>query len=190
VSDSHITLIDRRAPRIVCNTRPGADWNTCGQAAIATVLAHFQLGPFSPGALRGGSIDDGAAIDAVRERFPADLPFGLGTTAARIAAALRVHGLAVERIRSGWRERGATRVLERLAAHVGAGHPVPVCLDLGRLDGTPLAYHWAVVTGITPEGVQLGNFGVGVVTLDRFLGAWQCRDLPPGHRHSAVIAWA
>ena len=192
-------MMRRTAPRVVINARPGDDWNTCGQAAIATVLAHFRLGPFTPtcadddtrgAAHRARAIDDGAAIDAVRRRFPADLPLGLGTTPSRIAAALRAHGLAALRLHSGWGERGAPQALERLSAHVRAGYPVPVCLDDGLAGGPPLSHHWAVVTGWEDGRVQLGNFGLSVVTLDRFSELWRCRRLPYGHRHSAVLAWA
>ena len=46
-----------RLPRIVCNSRPGIDWNTCGQAAIATVLAHARLGPVTFELLEPRSVD-------------------------------------------------------------------------------------------------------------------------------------
>src|SRR3989442_12731173 len=140
------------APRVVCNTRPGVDWNTCGQAAIATVLAHARLGPFAA----GSPVSDAAAIDWVKCEFPGDLPLGLGTTAFRLAGALRTLGLAVERVHSGWFERDAARALERLEGHVRAGHPVPVCIDLGMLGGPIGAGHWARVVAFECDRVWLG----------------------------------
>jgi hypothetical protein len=173
------------ALRVVRNRRPGVDWNTCGQAAIATLLAHARLGPFAAGV----PLDDGEAIDRVATEFPADLPFGLGTTAGRIARALRANGLAVERVHSGWFGRGAARALERVRAHVAAGHPVPVCLDDRLLGGAPGGAHWAIVTAMEGDAVRLENAGLAEpVTLARFMELWRCRWLPYGHNHAAVLA--
>ena len=174
------------APRVIRNARPGIDWNTCGQAAIATVLAHARLGPFVPGAIVG----DGEAIDWVRREFPADLPLGLGTSAGCIARALRAHGLGVERVHSGWFGGGAAAALERVITHVAQGYPVPVCLDDSRLGGPAGAAHWAIVIAFDGDCVRLGNAGLAEpIPLARFLELWRCRLLPYGHNHAAVLAW-
>jgi hypothetical protein len=173
--------------RIVCNSRPGVDWNTCGQAAIATVLAHMHLGPFAAGV----DVPDGEAIDWVRHEFPADVPLGLGTSAHRLAAALRAHGLAVERVHSGWFALHAAHAMERLVAHVETGYPVPVCIDMARLGSSLGAAHWAIVTGIEGDRVRLGNVGFSEpLPRELFLDLWRCRWLPYGHNHAAVLAWA
>jgi hypothetical protein len=170
----------------VRNSRPGVDWNTCGQAAIATVLAHARLGPFAA----GGSPADGDAIDWVKREFPGDLPFGLGTSAFRLAGALRSLGLAAERVHSGWFGHDTARALERVLTHAGAGHPVPVCIDLGRLGGPPGTGHWAIVVGLEGGLVWLENSGLdSPVTPARFLELWRCPLFPYGHNHAAVLAW-
>ena len=173
------------APRIVCSTRPGVDWNTCGQAAIATLLAHARRGPFAADA----NVSDAEAIDWVRRDFPADMPFGMGTSGMRIAHALRACGLGVERVHSGWFGRGSGAALERVAEHVREGHPVPVCIDIGLLGGTPGAAHWAVAMGFEGGGVRLGNTRLAErLPLERFLQLWRCRLLPYGHNHAAILA--
>lgn len=179
-------LVPGAAPRIVCNTRPGVDWNTCGQAAIATVLAHARLGPFAAGA----PVTDGEAIDWVRRQFPGDLPLGLGTTAFRLAGALRILGLAVERVHSGWFDHDAPRAWERLVTHVSAGQPVPVCIDLGMIGGQAGAGHWAIVVAFEDDRVWLGNAGLAApLPRERFAELWRCRLFPYGHNHAAVLAW-
>ena len=176
----------RLQTRIIVNERPGTDWNTCGQAAIATMLAHFRLGPF----VLDASPADGEAIDQLRPRFGPDMPLGLGTTAFRIAAALRAHGLGVERIDSGWRGQRAASCYDQLRAHVSSGTPTPVCVDARRLGGSTGA-HWAIVLEAGDAGVRLGNgLGRERMTLGDFLDAWACRALPPTHHHAALLTWA
>src|SRR5690348_13452085 len=127
-------------PRIVHNTR-AVDWNTCGQAAIASVLAHFGAGPFA----EDPALDDGSAIDRLRTRFGPDLPFGLGTSAYRIAKGLAAHGIDSDLVHTGWLGHGLSTALRRVAAHAARGIPVPVCLDDGVLGGLPWSAHWALV---------------------------------------------
>ena len=181
---------DAAAPprlRVICNARPGMDRITCGQAAIATLLAFHRLGPFTSGP---DALDDGGAIDFVRESFPPDLAFGLGTTAFRLAAALRAYGLTVERAHSGWFGSGADEALARLRAHAASGHPVPVCLDDGCLGGARASAHWAIVAGMDGERVSLGNCGLPEpLALDAFMAAWACRWLPYTHNHCAILTW-
>lgn len=172
--------------RVIVNDRPGVDHRTCGQAAIATVLAHHRLGPFA-GA--GDAVTDGVAVDFVSRLHPPDLPFGLGTSAFRLAAALRSFGLGVERVHSGWFGSGVPAALGSLRAHVALGHPVPVCLDDGRLGGGGGSAHWAVVLAFDGSAIRLGNCRVAALDLPAFLDVWHCRHLPYSHNHCAVLAW-
>jgi len=172
-------------PRIVRGTRPGIDWNTCGQAAIATLLAYAGLGPFANAA----APEDGAAIDAVARHFPPDMPLGLGTTAWRIAAALRAHGLDATHVHGGWFGVHAGDVLARVAAHADAGRPVPVCVSARALGPAPHgSAHWAIVLGVRDGHVQLGNAGIAEMPVERFIAAWRCRWLPYGHNAAAILA--
>ncbi len=171
-------------PRVIHNARPEVDHNTCGQAAAASVLAHFQAGPFAAGA----RLDDGDAIDRVREDFPPDVPLGLGTSAHRIAAALRHFGLRAEVIHSGPFARGVARAVDRLTEHLALGIPGPVCVDDGALGNRAWSAHWAIALRIEDARVVLGNANAAVIPLDQFLTAWRCRHLPWPHHHCAVLA--
>jgi hypothetical protein len=173
------------AVHVFRNRRRGIDATTCGQAAIATLLAFHRVGPF---AARHG-FDDGWAIDRVRERHGPDLPLGLGTSAHRIAAALRDHGLVAEVAHSGWFGRRSGRALDRLLAHLAAGAPAPVCLDDHALGGLAGGAHWAIALGFREGAIALGNAGIASVPLERFMAVWACRHLPYGHNHCAVLAW-
>lgn len=168
--------------RIIRNTRPGIDWNTCGQAAVATVLAHFRAGAFA----NDVPADDGAALDVVRATHPPDMPLALGTTAFRIVGALRAQGLHAEHVHSGLFGWDFPLAWDRLTRHLEDGLPAIVCVDDGLLGGTAWQAHWAVLGALDPEGAALD--GAAPVPLPRFLDAWQCRMLPWSHNHCAVLA--
>ncbi len=167
--------------RIIRNSRPGLDWNTCGQAAVATVLAHFRTGPFA----NGGPRDDGEALDVVRATHPPDVPFALGTSAFRLAAALRAHGLRVEHAHSGAFGGRFGDAWEHVSAHLAAAHPAIVCVDDGLLGGRAWQAHWAVLGALDADGATLDG---ARVPLDRFVEAWGCRMLPWSHNHCALLA--
>ena len=165
---------------VVRNLRPRIDWNTCGQAAVATVLRAHGL------AMPGTDAED---IDRVRSHHPPDLPFGLGTSARRIAAALAAHGLEVEVVHSGWFGRRLPRARARLVAHLERALPAIVCLDGWSVNAGRWSAHWAVALWMDEEGVRLGNVpGDGLWAWERFERAWACRHLPYGHNHAAILA--
>jgi len=169
-------------PRVVLNQRPGLDWNTCGQAAVATVLAAHGVAPFV-----WPTFSDGAAIDRVRQSFPPDVPFGLGTSPWRLVAALAGFGVRAEHVHSGW-FGGIGAAYERLVAHVAAGRPAIVCLDMGLLGGRPWTAHWTVVEQISGDTIRLGNVASAPsLEQPRFERAWRCRHLPWGFNHCAVL---
>ncbi|NOT32610.1 MAG: hypothetical protein HOP12_00395 [Candidatus Eisenbacteria bacterium] len=201
------------APRVFVNSRPGRDWNTCGQAAIATVLAaHFRATPdLAPGvaSTRSGVLPfevapadatrvlprlagtDGEVIDAIMTVHPPDLPFGAGTTAFRLASALRAHGLHVQRIHAGPLGFGASRSLETLRAALARRLPVPVLVDAGRFGGRAYEAHWAIALADEGEWLRFGNLSQPVRRpLGEFLRAWACRHLPWPFNYCAVIAEA
>lgn len=169
--------------RIIRNARPGVDWNTCGQAAAATLLAHFRVGPFAAGA----PADDGAAVDAIRATHPPDVPLALGTTSFRLAAALFAHGLEVERVHSGLLGWGFPFAYDRLRRSLDAGRPAIVLVDDGRLGGRAFQAHWAVLSALDAAGARLDD-GARHVSLERFVDAWACPMLPFTHNHCALLA--
>jgi hypothetical protein len=170
---------------VIGNHRPGRDWNTCGQAAVATVMARFGVGPFVPWL---PPLTDAEAIDQVCLGFPPDVPLGLGSSAPRLAACLRGAGLEVEHVHSGWFGRGAGTALERVRAHLGRDLPAIVCLDQGLLGGPAWSAHWAVALGLDGDRVRLGNAGPSAeLPLAAFVRAWRCRHLPFTHNHCALL---
>ncbi len=178
-------MLTRPQPRVVRNTRASLDRDTCGQAAVATVLATLGVGPFAGDPPLG----DAEAIDLVRAAYPPDLPFGLGTSAGRIAAALRGHGVPARVIHAGMFGIGAAAAWDQVRARVQDGVPVPVCVDDGRIGGIPWGAHWAIVIGATAERVRLGNAAPhGELPLARFVAAWRCRQLPWPYDCCAVLA--
>ncbi len=180
------TSLQAPTPRVVRNTRHPVDRDTCGQAAVATVLATLRAGPFAT----HEPLDDARAIDLVRTAFPPDLG-GLGTSAWRLATALRAHGVPAEVVHAGPFGLGAASVWERVRARLAHGLPVPVCLDDGLLGGTAWGAHWAVALAADGRGVTLGNVGPpSLLPLDRFMAAWRCRHLPWPYGYCAVLAGA
>lgn len=171
--------------RVFRNARLGRDADTCGQAAVATMLAHFGLMPLDAPGLEG--LEDGAVIDRIAADFPPDVPFGLGTSAGQMRAALVAYGLAARHVHSGWFGRHLGYAFGHLCAHVAAGLPSIVCLDDGRLGGTPFSAHWAIVTDVRSDSVALAAARVRELTLLEFLNAWRCRQLPWGHNHCALL---
>jgi hypothetical protein len=158
------------------------DWNRCGQAAVATVLTHYRLGPFTAG------LSNDEAMDVVGSEFPPDVPFGLGTSAFRARAAFEHYGLAVDHVHSGWFGRDLEEAVVRLRTHLWERQPAMVCLDQGLLGDQAWNAHWAVATALESERVTLtrGRSLAGM-SLDHFLRVWQCRHLPYGHNHCALL---
>ena len=154
--------------------------NACGQAAVASVLAQWRIGPFTHAWARAS---DDAAIDTVSETHAPDMPFGLGTTMWRIGAALRSHGLAAEFV-SG---RGAESALR---AQLAMGRWAPVLVDDGLLGGRAFSAHWAVAISADDEGIDLGNCRRPWLGWESFRLAWACRVLPPPHRRCAILVHA
>lgn len=176
------------------NRRP-QDWNTCGQAAIATILDFHGRDPFGLSRPRHGADgtprwDDGEIIDAlVNAGHGPDVVFGLGSTGGRIRDALTAYGLSAEvgwsgLFSGGWQDQWRT-----LRSSLELGRPVPVCVDLGALGGDWYTAHWAIAYRLVNDTVHLGNCPwAPQVQVDRFLHAWHCWFLPIGFNHCGVYA--
>lgn len=177
------------------NTRPDVDWNTCGSAAIATMLDFWNTNPFGIWKNRYDGRDrkfhwaDGEAIDAViGAGLGPDVVFGWGTTGGRIADALNRYGLPAEVGHSGLFSSGWDQLWRRLQDHLASGYPVPVMVDLGVFGAGAFAIHWAIAYKIDHGRVYLGNCSWNPTpTIDEFLRAWHCSYLPLGFNHCAVF---
>jgi hypothetical protein len=176
------------------NYRPDVDWNTCGQAAIASMLDFWHTHPFAIWkTLRGTDgrfhWHDGEAIDAVKAAgFPADVVFGWGTTPGRIAAALTTFGLPSEVSHAGMFGIGGDQVWRRLQEYLSNGFPVPVLVDVNVFGGPLAGYHWPVAYKIDHGRVYLGNCPWNPSpTIDEFLRSWACSLLPVGFNFAAVF---
>jgi hypothetical protein len=138
------------------NSRPDVDWNTCGQAAIASMTDFNHKNPWNLPRGANGFWNDGAAIDHVKQDgFTPDVVFGWGTTPGRIRDALRQYGVAADagssglffagwlhgpladRLEDGVLERGHAPVPgqlghEELGSDADPGHALPRRLVLSR----------------------------------------------------------
>jgi hypothetical protein len=179
------------------NYRPDIDWNTCGQAAIATIADFWGLNPWG---LSRSSLDtsnglyywnDSEAIDSViKDGFAPDVVFGLGTTGGTIRNALEKYGLDNAAVAwsgifsTGWEDRW-----RELQEYVSRDYPVPVLIDCGALGGTWYQAHWAIAYKIADNQVFLGAMGgIGETApnVENFLRAWHCWYLPAGFNHCGV----
>ena len=172
------------------NSRPDVDWNTCGQAAIASITDFHGLNPYNLPRV-GQYWDDGTAIDAViNGGFGADVIFGWGTTGGRIRDALNSYGLHAEVGYSGLFSAGWEDQWEALKRYVTQRLPVPVLVDVGALGGSWWTAHWPIVYRIEGGQVYLGNpIGSAMVDEATFLSAWHCWFLPYGFNHCAVYCY-
>jgi hypothetical protein len=180
------------------NSRPDVDWNTCGQAAIATITDFHGLNPYGLGRTRiwtgDGQLywDDGEAIDSIiNGGFGPDVVFGWGTTGGRITDALRSYGLTAEVGYSGLFSAGWENQWSTLQSYLAADLPVPVLVDLGGIGGPWYTAHWPVAYGFDGSRVFLANCGWNPAPeVDAFLHAWHAWFLPYGFNHCAVYSHA
>ncbi len=176
-------------------SRPLADFNKCGQAAIATILDYHALDPYGLKRPVYDAYDgryhwrDGQIIGRIQERFPPDNFFGLfGTTGAQIGRALADAGLEV-RVSFSKEPDIGRGIWEEVKLWVSAGSPVVVIMDRGKLGSRPFAAHWGVVHKVAGSRVHLANSkGTPVVPESRFLRAFRCRFMPAEFNHCAVFS--
>jgi hypothetical protein len=171
------------------NTGP-AGWNTCGQAAIATILDFHGVDPFHLPRDSQGHWNSGEIIDAIkRDGMGPDVIFGWGTTPNRIGEALAKYGLHV-------RINGASPVFPRsrsslfveLRAFLDADLPVPVLVDLGALGGPALVAHWPIAFKVADGRVHLANCSTNrTPEINQFISAWHAWFLP-GLSWMSVVA--
>jgi hypothetical protein len=180
------------------NYRPKVDWNTCGQAAMGTLLDFHNLDPYHLARTVVDGQDnqnhwfDGDIIDALKaDGLDSDNPFGLGMTVFRVRDGLRKWGLRADAAYSGFLYQGWQSLWDSLQQYVAAGIPVPVLIHLGDIGGPMFTAHWPIVYRIDGGMVYLGNCGwAPQVAVDQFLVAWQCRFLPYTYNHCGVFVQA
>ena len=125
---------------------------------------------------------------AIVRDFPPDIPFGLGTSAPRIMAALTAYGLEAAWVHSGAFGATTSRARSRLTAHLAAGLPAIVCMDTGGIGGPAFGAHWAIATRLSPHGLSLENVTrEDPVQWPAFLASWRCPHLPLGYNHCALL---
>lgn len=184
------------------NARRDVDWNTCGQAAIATISDYHGRNPanYWP---KGPSLprekqdprnglwywDDGKAIDVVKgSGYGPDVAFGLGTSGGRIRDALVKYGLSRTTTgHSGAFSWGWEFQWDRLRAYLSVNRPVPVIVDLGQMGGPGWLHHWAIAYRYANARVYLGACPWNEAPTEReFLSAWHSSSLPYGFNHCGV----
>jgi hypothetical protein len=178
------------------NDRSNVDWNTCGQAAIATISDYWGRNPYGVPRVERDSYsgryywDDGQAIDAIKNGgYGPDVVFGWGTTGGRLRDALRSYGLNASVGHSGFFSWGWDGLWRSLQDYIYWNRPVPVMVDLGRLGGPAWGVHWAIAYRTDGSRIYLGNMSWSWnarPTYNDFLSAWHCWFLPYGFNHCAV----
>jgi hypothetical protein len=178
------------------NYRRDVDWNTCGQAAIATIADYWDKNPYDLPRTTQWPVDrrcywnDGAAIDAITAGgFGPDVIFGWGTTPSRIGDALRHYGLPTE-VDYSSPFGSSDDHWKKLQDHLARNRPVPVLLDLGVLGSDPFLHHWPIAYKVDGGRVHLGNYFTTFEppTVEEFLKAWHCQALPWGFNYAGVYA--
>jgi hypothetical protein len=146
------------------NDRPDVDWNTCGQAAIATITDYWGLNPYGlarPEVDPTNNLyywDDGVAIDAiVNGGYGSDVVFSWGTTGGRIKDALKNYGLSPSVGYSGFASHGWEGLWHAVQDYASVNRPVPVMVDLGGIGGPSWTVHWAIAYKVDGGRVFLGN---------------------------------
>ena len=117
--------------------------NTCGQAAVATILTNYQILREDPGE---------AVLANVYNRFPPDFPFGKGTSSGRIQSSLR-EGWGVN---SKW--KGG---VDELRKWISNRYLVILLLDVGRIPeiwGGDWGFHWTVAFAYDNDFIYLTNW--------------------------------
>jgi hypothetical protein len=176
------------------NYRPNVDWNTCGQAAIATITDYWGRNPYGLGRPdydwhnNRWYWDDGQAIDAIKNGgYGPDVVFGWGTTGGRIRDALQSYGLNASVGYSGFFSWGWENLWASLQNYVYWNRPVPVMIDLGAIGGPAWGVHWAIAYKVAGNQVYLGNCPWNSHPwVNDFLNAWHCWFLPYGFNHCGV----
>ena len=169
------------------------DWNTCGQAAIATMLDFHHVDPFNLPRI-GSYWDDGAIIDAIKNDGQGpDVIFGWGTSPGRIAEALRKYGLTAYDVSSSllnsYGARTRSELFQNLANVLARDLPVPVLVDIAQLGGPAFLAHWPVAYKIANGRVFLANCSWNPSPdIATFISAWHTWYLPMGFNWAAVYA--
>lgn len=186
------------------NYRPDVDWNTCGQAAIATMLDYHNRDPFGLPRYYG-RWNSGAIIDRLKDAgWGPDVVFGWGTTGGRIADALRNYGMSHAYVEASGLFGSGREQWDKLKYFLrNLQTPVPVLIDMGMLNSNQaFTAHWPVAYKIgSSDEIYLGNcyygrnsidsgdYWTAIVDRDTFLKAWNCRFLPLGFNYCAVYYW-
>lgn len=173
------------------------DWNTCGQAAIASVTDFHGKDPYGLPRSQHG-VDgkdhwaDGAIIDAIEsDGLGPDVVFGWGTTGGRIVDALKKYGLSANV--SFWPQQPGLMMQEfiwsQLKNHIAQGLPVPVLIDVGDLGAPWYTAHWPIAYRIENDNVYLGNCSwKPIIPKEQFMYVWRCWFLPYGFNWCCVFA--
>jgi hypothetical protein len=179
---------------------PKVDGNTCGQAAIATLLDFFGKDPFRLTREKFDTTDnkkywdEGKAIDAVKASgFGPDAFGGLfGTSPSQIQAALSHFGLKAKIVFPPTFPslNGRATAWANLQAYLGKGKPAAVLVGTAPIGGPTFGLHWAIVYRVESHSneIPLGNWQQKPFPVEVFLNAWQCAlPIPRADYHYCAI---
>jgi len=164
--------------------------NGCGQAAVATLVRHYGVGPYA-------GVDDDCLVARIWNDHKPDTPWQkLGSTPGHVRNICRFAGFEADWYSSNDRER--EHAFRALATVVEAGYPVIVLVDMGKLGGSMGQHHYAVWYGFDDDHVHVTNLfdgypgvhnGEQCIDNHTFLEAWHCWLLNlPGFQYAAITA--
>lgn len=160
--------------------------NDCGQAAIATMVAHWNLPVHThiarterdPRNDRMYPRND-PFVDAVWRDYPTDAGVNWWTWKEQIAHGLRGYGMKNVGIGHSAALGNGQEEWNHVTNWLKTGFPVVVLVDFGPLTGHHYSLHWTILHHYDGSHVHLTNMG-GLEKLEwgRFMGSWWCRGVP------------
>lgn len=159
---------------------------TCGQAAIATMLDYFDRSPFKlkrvvPGQDGRLHYDNTAFVGAITHRYPPTNYVAFKASPPElIVEALNGFGLHATRVLPPDGQAGdwARRELETWLAR--ARHPLLALIDMQKwMPQAPwYSMHWAVIYACGPKGVSVASWHENhQIDWSVFMSAWHCEGL-------------
>ncbi len=182
------------------NSRPDKDSNTCGQAAIATMLGYLGKDPFKLPRNANGRWNDGEVIDSIiSDGFGPNVLFGaFGTSSGKIKDALNHYGIYTEDWNGGFMRTNKKTVLDKLKYWLDLDVVVPVMVGSnGLFDGTNnwiqdnigyTQYHWPIVYKIERGTVYL-SAPEREMSISSFMEIWSCQPLLYPYGYNAIFCF-
>ncbi len=173
--------------------------NTCGQAAIATMVDFFGLNPYGLRRSVRSSVDgrlhydNDQLVGRVYGDYGPNWPWPNGvTTRETILLALRAYGLRCEELYPAAFADGAEPRRWLVEWIVGRRQPVIVLVDPkgAGIHTADFKLHWCMVSSVGGAGVRVASWQhMFNVPWERFLHGWHCWFVPYPNNYLQIRVW-